>query len=911
MADILPGGVPANHAEVKVIELVRRRGPDRWKGAHNVMIALPGIEEREIDLILVTDSSVVLIDTKGGRGRVTPAGPLWRQGLSVYENPAQKIRANARAFKTWLQDQDPRLHRINVDSLVVLAGENARLADPEGQDHRVTIPLADLMTTLQDARRLPRRHAPIDRNYRAWIFEALTKLIGPASGFKQFRDWKTTKKLSETDRLTEFLAFDVANPESGTALLQVHSPPPELSEAQYREHILRIRNGYDELHKIEPHPRIIRFRACFPNPGEAEVVTVMDHHTPYNPGDARPELIADLLEGLAHLHGNGALHRALSPAALVINMDGRGVLTRFDHARTGPPRGARSIDGEALLEAPGDDYLAPECVGRPDRLSPRSDVHAAGVLAFELATGARPADFDEPWGRLADEIGPRRADMVRSMCAPEPAERPTAEQAFQVFSADPEPDYADLPAGFEIDKYEVVARLGEPGAHAVAYHVRDTLDGGDRVLKLLHRDLVHARERVRTEHAILKHISHPAVTRPVHTNLYDGAIPYLVFEYEQGISLAELSVIELEEVRRFGEQLAKGLEALHQKGIHHRDITPQNLLWTGESCTIIDFNLAVQAGEPAAPGIGTPRYLPPDQPVGRELTAAELTDQDVYGLALCLYEAATGDYPWDAETPPPGVAPRRLNTDHDLADILDKALAPDRGDRFQSAADLYEALHYGLRARVRNCRPRLLVIDDHHTSTIKGELEPDYDCHTLKSKQAWDEFLANGGPLEFDGAIVDLHLSPRSLGEGIEIIEYLCRHTDIPIAVITMNTGQRDDEFNAGLRHRHRVVRLEHKHGEDWLDSIQEIARILTAETGTEASRRVLAVLDSAMYWMKLRTGDVAPDDPLLKRRQDFYTEYDEIDMLARQVRTVAEFRDLDRRALRLWREWFQETAAG
>jgi serine/threonine protein kinase len=906
---IIAGGTPVNEAEELVIDLLDKH-EDGWIAVHNVDIPFSGADEREIDIVVITDHSVVLVDVKGGRGPVTAAGPRWLQG-SAYANPAKKIRENAKRFSSWLVEQDERLGRIHVDGLVVLAGENARLADPEGQDHRVTIPVEDLFTTLEDEKRRGNR-APT-RIYRDEILRALTKLIGPVSGLPVFGRWKVIEAIGAigaSEWISEFRAADVLDPKSKIALLQVHSTPRAMADDERQAHIARVRNGYDTLRDVEPHPRIIRFLDCFQNPGEDEVVVVMDDHAPYTAGESHPELIVDLLEGLSHLHAHDTLHRAICPDALVVNAEGRGVITRFHYARTGPSRGVRSLDGDALLDASGDPYVAPECMLRPDRLSTRSDVYAAGVLAFELATGAQPAELDDPWGRLADLLGPQRAEIVRAMCAEDPTQRPTAAHAFRVFSAEPEPDYARLPAGFKIDKYEVVDRLGEPGSHAVVYHVHDTIEDGKRVLKLFHRDLARAKARVLTEYSALREVRHPAIARPVHTNLYDRAIPYLVFEYTQGVSLAELGRIEPEEVRRFGEQLAKGLEALHAKGVHHRDITPWNVLWTGDDCTIIDFDLAVRAGERAVPGVGTPRYLPPDQPAGRDLTPGELADQDVYGLAVCLYEAATGDYPWETEVPLPGVLPRRVGVG-DLADVLHKALSPERGGRFATAAELYSALHYGLREPRSDRLPRLLVVDDHHTGSIIKKLGPDYDCLPLDSKPEWDRFLRDGGVLDFDGAIVDLHLSEQSLGEGVDILRYLCNHTDIPTAVITMNTGETDDDENASFRHQYRAVRLEHKKDDKWWGNLREIAVILTAETGEGALRRVLAVLDSARYWMQLRTAEASPDGQLWSRRAAFYREYDEVEALARRARTVGEFRDLNRRSLRLWREWYEDTAEG
>ena len=145
---------------------------------------------------------------------------------------------------------------------------------------------------------------------------------------------------------------------------------------------------------------------------------------------------------------------------------------------------------------------------------------------------------------------------------------------------------------------------------------------------------------------------------------------------------------------------------MHEHGVFHCDIKPRNLLWTGRGTKIIDFNVSVAAKDEERRGGGSRRYLPPDLDFDAIPSASDLADRDLYALGLTLYEAVTGRYPWDAQVPPPGTPasdPREFSNLSDLApelvDVMLKAIAPRRADRFAAARDLRSALAIPRRRR--------------------------------------------------------------------------------------------------------------------------------------------------------------------------------------------------------------------
>src|SRR5262249_26998099 len=126
------------------------------------------------------------------------------------------------------------------------------------------------------------------------------------------------------------------------------------------------------------------------------------------------------------------------------------------------------------------------------------------------------------------------------------------------------------------------------------------------------------------------------------------------------------------------------------------------------------FNVAVhEDDEEARPG-GTRRYIPPDLDLAGTLTRDEEIDRDLYALGVSIYECVTGKYPWTEPVPPPKIAPRDP-TAHvsdlapEFAQILLRAIAPRRADRFASASEFRTAL--ATIARVRSATLPVVEIE--------------------------------------------------------------------------------------------------------------------------------------------------------------------------------------------------------
>ena len=270
------------------------------------------------------------------------------------------------------------------------------------------------------------------------------------------------------------------------------------------------------------------------------------------------------------------------------------------------------------------------------------------------------------------------------------------------------PDLASLSPDTLLDnRYSVIERLGKPGSFAVAYKVFDSSSEDFQVIKIVVRDKYSLFERAQQEFAALYRVledPHPHIVKVRWSGqLYEhDGTPFILFEYLEGKDLEEVLAsqdLSLEESVKVLEQTAKGIDYLHKANIYHQDIKPSNLLLTNQGVKIIDFNVSVTSSDESVITAGTRRYLPPGFKPSIEPSKEDRIDRDLYALGITAYECITGRYPFNAAQPVVGQEcfdPSHVegceDIGEDLSLLLQRVIAPNRTDRFQSAQALLEAL---------------------------------------------------------------------------------------------------------------------------------------------------------------------------------------------------------------------------
>jgi len=254
-------------------------------------------------------------------------------------------------------------------------------------------------------------------------------------------------------------------------------------------------------------------------------------------------------------------------------------------------------------------------------------------------------------------------------------------------------------------KKRLVAKLYAGDMSSV--YLAENEDGSERIaLKVLRHvpDVGGGRlfDRFLQEYEIIARVRHDGVVRIFDLGVADDHA-YLATEYLGAGTLLEKLArpLEADAALTYARQIAGALDAIHGAGILHRDLKPANIMFRdADHLALIDFGLAKEMRLHAAITgtgqiFGTPYYMSPEQ------GHAEPTDErsDLYSLGCILYEMLTGERPFTASSPM-GVIYRHANAPRPrlhrsltaFQPLLDRLLAVDRLERFQSARELLTAL---------------------------------------------------------------------------------------------------------------------------------------------------------------------------------------------------------------------------
>ena len=270
-----------------------------------------------------------------------------------------------------------------------------------------------------------------------------------------------------------------------------------------------------------------------------------------------------------------------------------------------------------------------------------------------------------------------------------------------------------------LGRYQIERELGK-GAMGVVYGGKDPKIGRIVAIKTMAlsdefeaEELVEAKERFFREAETAGRLTHPNIV-----TIYDAGeehdLCYIAMEFLKGKDLTPFTkqpnLLPPDKVLSIVERVADALGYAHSMGIVHRDIKPANIMYEPESDTakVTDFGIArITDSSKTKTGmvLGTPSYMSPEQLAGKKIDGKS----DLFSLGVTLFQMLSGKLPFEGEsmtqlmfaianTPHPQIRTINAALPAWVDPIIERALSKDSEQRFQTGAEMAEAIRQARRS---------------------------------------------------------------------------------------------------------------------------------------------------------------------------------------------------------------------
>ncbi len=263
----------------------------------------------------------------------------------------------------------------------------------------------------------------------------------------------------------------------------------------------------------------------------------------------------------------------------------------------------------------------------------------------------------------------------------------------------------------QFGRYQIIKKIGKGGMASV-FSAYDPQFDRKVAIKVLPKELTkdpQFLERFIREARTIARLEHPSIV-PVYDYGEQDGQPYLVMRHMTGGTLREFlkrhGPLSLQQTINLLSRLAPALDKAHSVGIVHRDVKPANILFDEDGNPylsdfgIVKLTLSDTTLTGTAETIGTPAYMSPEQ----ARTQKDIDGRsDIYSLAVILFEMLTGEQPYKADTPVgmvvahiqdpiPHIAEKRGDLPVTAQKVIDRGLAKERTERFDTSRELVDAL---------------------------------------------------------------------------------------------------------------------------------------------------------------------------------------------------------------------------
>lgn len=430
-------------------------------------------------------------------------------------------------------------------------------------------------------------------------------------------------------------------------------------------------------------------------------------------------------------------------------------------------------------------------------------------------------------------------------------------------------------SGDRIGRYQLSDPI-DKGGQGTVWRAWDPLNQCDIALKLAHPDRSDIRKSLE-EATLAKQVSHPIVVRVLDVGESNDCI-YIAYDLVEGESLArriEHSRPSPYESASIVAAVADGLEAIHQLGLIHRDVKPENILLTSSGRPrLTDLGIAIstpaimrQSHAPA----GTLPYMSPEQAQGDAQLIGEWSD--VYSLAAVFYHLLVGQVPLQGRDPsdtrrlicerPVARLPVSDEVPEPLAQICLKGLNKKPDDRYKHAIEMADALRTFLDRTIdRLCMADPSELSPPRASPLHLSAQPDPFHHPVaKPLTGPASHTKTCSATRPDDALASRTVEPATCNDT-------AREAQIPDLVTDLVRGQvrslcsRSDPALLQRRKRFPWFRPSHLSSlldAGFADSLPTLGFVARALECSSAPRRLITLLGNESEKADTRLGRLLP----------------------------------------------------
>jgi len=673
----------------------------------------------EIDLILICTFGIYVIELKHWSGTLDILPYQWLQnGFSYKPDPHKINNLKAKLLKGLYEHRFQQYPNIFFESVVVLTNPEIEVngaSSPSVTQHNPTF--AGIKHFIEYLFK-QRAKGNILSSQQCEALKDYLETLRTTSTPRNFRfpGYEIVQTLYQDHERVEFIARRTDMRYRKLSRLRIFFPPSHGDEKERRRFFEKAEATLNAVAKIGDHPNILKVWDV-PNDNNyivegsdwSQSGTLQDmlNREKRLSQELSKKVFEGILCGLAALHKEYVVHRFLSPSNILM-IDEIPKLMNFDLSyQLEEDRITVIADGAKLKPSA---YVAPEIYKTGTIPEATADLFSAGVLLFEMLTGARPlkssTDLALKGGRLDDqhrqhllkfEVDQQLIDIIFSLVCTDPRKRiSSVDKVLQKLretesKTPPQPivnsllQPGDTLGVYQIESFKVYGAESQVYA-AIGPHARRV------AVKVFNLDV--PLKRVLNESDFAREIHHPCIIKYDNYGRADDGRMFIAFDWIEGTSLRE----EITTGNRpsnqlfvtIASQLLDAVQQLHssEEQILHNDIKPDNvILVDGKRPILIDFGLASHPFNGTYEG--SEGYVAPDLSSGqdREYCAGG----DLYGLGVTLYEWTLGYRPSESTAVDEAPVDQR-DISENILKWLERATAAIAEARFFSAEEMRKEL---------------------------------------------------------------------------------------------------------------------------------------------------------------------------------------------------------------------------